>query len=93
MQQPETNLQQTGGEPARQKASDDGRSQLVAEVLRKGFTQKLFPSHLQLVPQMHELYEMELASAEAGLMSDRNLVRNAAYFARVGNEWTRHLKN
>jgi SAM-dependent methyltransferase len=40
---------------------------------------------------MHELYEMELASAEAGLMSDEELVRNGAYFARVGDQWTRHF--
>jgi hypothetical protein len=64
---------------------------LVAEVLKRGFTHKLFPSHLQLIPQMHELYEMELASAEAALMSDEELIRNAAYFARVRNDWTRHF--
>jgi ubiquinone/menaquinone biosynthesis C-methylase UbiE len=40
---------------------------------------------------MHELYEMELASAEAALMPDPELVRNAAYFARVGSQWTRHF--
>jgi hypothetical protein len=40
---------------------------------------------------MHELYEMELASAEAALMSDTELVRNAGYFARVGNDWIRHF--
>ncbi len=40
---------------------------------------------------MNELYEMELAAAEAALMSDEELVRNAGYFARVGNEWTRHF--
>jgi len=37
------------------------------------------------------MYEMELASAEAALMSDEDLVRNAGYFGRVGNEWTRHF--
>ena len=40
---------------------------------------------------MNELYEMELASAEAALISDEELVRNAGYFARVKNEWTRHF--
>ncbi len=67
------------------------RPKRVAEILQRGFTHKLFPAHLHLIPQMHELYEMELASAEAALMSDEDLVRNAAYFARVGNEWTRHF--
>jgi hypothetical protein len=64
----------------------DSRPKLVAQVLQRGFTHKLFPDHQQLIPQMHELYEMELASAEAALMSDGELVRNAGYFARVGNE-------
>ncbi|HOX58237.1 MAG TPA: hypothetical protein P5205_19230 [Candidatus Paceibacterota bacterium] len=40
---------------------------------------------------MNELYEMELASAEAGLMTNEELVRNAGYFGRVGDEWTRHF--
>lgn len=52
---------------------------------------KLFPAHLQLIPQMHELYEMELASAEASLLTDEELLRNAGYFARVGDRWTRHF--
>ncbi|MGD0614400.1 MAG: DNA methyltransferase [Verrucomicrobiota bacterium] len=69
----------------------DARPKLVAQVLQSGFTHKLFPGHLQLIPQMHELYEMELASAEAALMSDEELVRNAGYFARVGDDWTRHF--
>lgn len=60
-------------------------------MLTRGFTQKLFPPHLQLIPQMHELYEMELASAEAGLLSDDELLRNAGYFAKVRDHWTRHF--
>jgi hypothetical protein len=63
----------------------------VADVLATGFSHKLFPPHLQLIPQMHELYEMELASAEATLLSDDDLVRNAGYFAKVGERWTRHF--
>jgi len=56
----------------------------VAGVLSAGFSHKLFPPHLRLIPQMHELYELELASAEAGLLSDDDIVRNAGYFAKVG---------
>ena len=74
------------GKPAQPPPSDR-----VAEVLQRGFTHKLFPAHLQLIPQMHELYEMELASAEAALLAPEHLVRNAAYFARVGDQWTRHF--
>jgi hypothetical protein len=67
------------------------RSSRVAEVLAKGFTHKLFPAHLKLIPQMHELYEMELASAEASLLLDDELLKSAAYFAKVGDCWTRHF--
>ena len=72
-------------------AGSEERAQRVAGVLGRGFTHRVFPAHLQLIPQMHELYEMELAAAEAGLMSDAELVRNAGYFARIGNQWTRHF--
>jgi SAM-dependent methyltransferase len=67
------------------------RPKQVADVLAGGFMRKLFPPHLQLIPRMHELYEMELASAEAGLLSDGELVRNAGYFAKVRDQWTRHF--
>src|SRR5439155_23810705 len=63
----------------------------VASVLQNGFTHRIFPAHLQLIPQMHELYEMQLASAEAALLGDKELVRNAGFFARVGDQWTRHF--
>lgn len=86
----ELSLQNAQKTPAGRSSATDERSKLAAEVLQRGFTHKLFPARLHLIPQMHELYEMELASAEAGLLSDGELVRNAAYFARVGDQWTRH---
>jgi hypothetical protein len=91
MQQAKTSLGRSARKPTDALARDAGRSGVVAEVLKRGFTHKLFPAHLQLIPQMHELYEMELASAEAALMSDEELVRNAGYFARVKTDWTRHF--
>src|SRR5258707_10644668 len=91
MQQAPTALQKNVRRSAGPSVAVDARPGLVAEVLQRGFTHKLFPAHLQLIPQMHELYEMELASAEAGLMADEELVRNAGYFARVGDNWTRHF--
>jgi SAM-dependent methyltransferase len=84
-------LQKIQRKPPVPAVTTDARQKLVAQVLQRGFTHKLFPAHLQLIPQMHELYEMELASAEAALMSDAELVRNAGYFARVGDDWTRHF--
>src|SRR5436190_24179612 len=91
MQQAEASFHRIPQKPAGSAVKGDGRPTLVADVLQRGFTHKLFPAHLQLIPQMHELYEMELASAEAALMSEEDLVRNAGYFARVGDEWTRHF--
>jgi len=91
MQQPETITQTSPRTPVAPAPAVNPRPRFVAEVLRRGFTHKVFPAHLELIPQMHELYEMELASAEAALMPDPELVRNAAYFARVGSQWTRHF--
>jgi hypothetical protein len=91
MQQAEISSQTSARTPTQAADQDTGRGAAIAAVLRKGFTHKLFPAHLELIPQMHELYEMELASAEAALMSEQELVRNAGYFARVGDKWTRHF--
>ena len=91
MQQAEATLTKIHRQPPAPAVATDARQELVVKVLQRGFTHKLFPAHLQLIPQMHELYEMELASAEAELMSDGELVNNAGYFARVGDNWTRHF--
>jgi hypothetical protein len=91
MHQIAANTQTTAQKPAMSQLAVSSRSKHVAEALARGFTHKLFPAHLQLIPQMHELYEMELASAEASLLSDDLLLRNAGYFAKVGESWTRHF--
>ncbi len=91
MQQAEASLQKTPRKFAGPSARGEGRPKVVAEALQRGFTHKVFPAHLELIPQINEMYEMELASAEAALMSDEELVRNAGYFARVEKEWTRHF--
>jgi hypothetical protein len=91
MQQATAAVQRVFGKPTGLQSASSKDSDRIADVLQRGFTHKLFPAHLQLIPQMHELYEMELASAEAGLMSDEDLVRNAGFFARVGNKWSRHF--
>jgi len=84
MQRPEGTTKNAERRPITATPAIGRRPEAVAEALQKGFTHKIFPARLQLIPQMHELYEMELASAEAALMSDEELVRNAAYFGRVG---------
>jgi hypothetical protein len=51
----------------------------------------LFRSDLELLPQVNEVYELELAFYESRILSDEEIVRNGAYFARVGDRFTRHF--
>ncbi len=46
--------------------------------------------HLELVPQLNEVYELEIAFYESNILSDEEIIRNGAYFARVGDIFTRH---
>jgi ubiquinone/menaquinone biosynthesis C-methylase UbiE len=52
---------------------------------------ELFPPSLELLPEVTEVYEMELAYYESRLLTDDELIRNGAYFARVGDTLTRHF--
>lgn len=60
-------------------------------VLSTDVYQRLFPEHLELVPQLNELYELELAFCESQILTDEEIIRNGAYFARVGSNLTRHF--
>ena len=59
--------------------------------LTKNMLHRLFPEHLELVPQLNEVYELELAFCESQLLSDKDLIRNGAYFASVAGQPTRHF--
>jgi len=50
----------------------------------------LFPGHLQLIPGLNEVYELELAFYESKILTDEEIVRRGAYFARVGERPTHH---
>src|SRR5208337_1125282 len=63
----------------------------VSEALSASLQTLLFPSHLELLPQVNEVYELELALCESRLLSDEEIIRNGAYFARVGDTLTRHF--
>jgi tRNA G10 N-methylase Trm11 len=52
---------------------------------------ELFPAHLALIPQLNEVYELELAFYESLILSDEELIKNGAYFAKVGDIPTRHF--
>jgi len=62
-----------------------------AEVLSRGVSRLLFPSHLELLPQVNQVYELELAFLESHLLTDDEIIRNGAYFAQVGDTLTRHF--
>jgi len=62
----------------------------VADVLSTAIVDELFPSDRELLPDLNDMYELELAFYENKLLSDQEMLRNAAYFARVGHFYTRH---
>jgi len=63
----------------------------ISEILSDKIYDHLFPARLELVPQLNEVYELELAFHESRILSDEEIVRNGAYFARVGDTLTRHF--
>jgi SAM-dependent methyltransferase len=63
----------------------------ISEILLDKIYDHLFSSHLELVPQLNEVYELELAFYESQILSDEEVIRNGAYFARVGDTLTRHF--
>ena len=63
----------------------------VLDVLSQDLSEQLFPVERQLVPHLDDVYELELAFYENRLLADEELIRNGAYFARVGDTYTRHF--
>lgn len=63
----------------------------VADALSKDLADQLFPPERQLVPNLDDVYELKLAFYENQLLADEELIRNAAYFARIGDFYTRHF--
>ncbi len=63
----------------------------LSEVLSTSIYDQLFPAHLELVPQLNEVYELELAFYESKLLDNEEIIHNGAYFARVGETFTRHF--
>lgn len=62
----------------------------VAEALAQDMAAKLFPAKRQLLPNLSDVYELELAFYENLILNDDWLQRNGAYFASVNDEPTRH---
>lgn len=51
----------------------------------------MFSPDRELIPDIDDFYEVELAFFENQILDAPGLIRNAAYFARVGGEYTRHF--
>jgi tRNA G10 N-methylase Trm11 len=63
----------------------------LRNILSKSMIKSLFPDSFELVPQLNEVYELELAFYESQTLSDEELLRNGAYFASINGQPTRHF--
>lgn len=64
----------------------------LAECLSDPFPESLFPDGCDLVPNIKEIYELQIAFYEHQLLGSDALLRNGAYFSRVNGEYTDHFK-
>ena len=55
------------------------------------FPQSLFPKGYRLVPGIREVYELQLARYEIARLTPEQLLNQAAYFASVNGQPTRHF--
>lgn len=63
----------------------------VVDALSQDIKRSLFPPERHLIPNLNDLYELEIAFCENRLLPDDELIRNGAYFSRVGDRYTRHF--
>ena len=63
----------------------------LTDALSQDMAVKLFPPERQLLPNLSDVYELELAFYESLILDDAGLLRNGAYFASVDGEPTRHF--
>ncbi|MBI5606603.1 MAG: hypothetical protein HY879_25000 [Deltaproteobacteria bacterium] len=68
------------------------KHQNIADILSRSLNENLFPPEYQLVPNLNELYELELAFYEKQILSVEELLKNGAYFARISDTYTRHFR-
>ncbi|MGA2938010.1 MAG: DNA methyltransferase [Syntrophobacteraceae bacterium] len=70
--------------------SEKRSSKRPADALSEDIYGVLLPGHLQLVPGLSDVYELELAFYESKLLADDEIIRRGAYFAQVGESPTYH---
>jgi hypothetical protein len=61
-------------------------------MLNPDIRSRLFHTDLTMLPQMNEIYELELAFAESQMLDDDALVQRGAYFASVAGRYTNHYR-
>ena len=66
-------------------------AKMVIHALSQDLTQGLFPPDRQLIPNLNDIYELELAFYENLILSEAELIKNGAYFSLIGGEYTRHF--
>lgn len=63
-----------------------------SDILSCGLAEHLFSKNRELIPDIDDYYELELAFYENQILDEQSLVQNAAYFAKVGDHVTRHFQ-
>ncbi|MBI4774121.1 MAG: hypothetical protein HY788_08070 [Deltaproteobacteria bacterium] len=63
----------------------------LGDILSQSLYDEVLPKHLKPVPQLNEVYELELAYYESRILTDEEIQRNGAYFASVNGLPTRHF--
>jgi hypothetical protein len=61
------------------------------ELLKTDWKEAFLPPTYQLVPHIHEVYELHLAHLESRLLTEAEIVENGAFFASVSGRPTRHF--
>ncbi len=67
------------------------RTEAVIDAFKSELTAELFSPDRKLIPNLNDLYELELAFYENRILSDDELIRNGAFFSLIGKEYTRHF--
>lgn len=63
----------------------------IVRILEHNLADQLFPSTRRLVPNIDDVYELEIAFYENMLLTDEELLKNSAYFSRIAHTYTRHF--
>jgi len=67
------------------------KTETIVDALSQNLTEGLFPPDRQTIPNLNDIYELELAFYENLILSDTELIRSGAYFCRIRDEYTRHF--